>query len=117
MYLALNGSGLRVLRFADLVHELLVKAEVGETRTRFWRSGARNLGDTNQRVSVSFTPGTNQARLDSESEPLKLGELCSCMTHPQVQFLSQLNDLRSVQAAELLVLVVEVFLKRRVVNL
>lgn len=49
---------------------------------------------------------------DSESEPLKLGELCPCMTHPQVQFLSQLNDLRSVQAAELLVLNVEVFLKR-----
>lgn len=59
-YLALNGSGLRVLRFANLVHELLIKAEVSKTRTRFWRSGARNLGDTNQRVSVSFTPRTNQ---------------------------------------------------------
>lgn len=54
-YLTLNGSRLRVLRFADLVHELLVKAEVSEARTRFWRSGARNLGDT-----VSVLHRTNQ---------------------------------------------------------
>lgn len=39
------------------------------------------------------------------------------ISHPQIQLLSQLNHLSSFQAAELLVLVVEVLLKGRVINL
>lgn len=60
--------------------------------------------------------------VDSQS-PLGFGDFCwqcgRCGTssHPQVQLLPQLNHLSSVQAAELLVLVVEVLLKGWVINL
>lgn len=38
-------------------------------------------------------------------------------TYPQVQFVSQLQHLSSSQGAELLVLIVEVFLKGWIINL
>lgn len=42
-YLTLNGCGLSVLGLADLVHKLFIKAKMGKTCRRLWRSGARYL--------------------------------------------------------------------------
>lgn len=42
-YLTLNGCGLSVLGLADLVHKLLIKAKMGKTCRRLWRSSTRYL--------------------------------------------------------------------------
>lgn len=62
--LALDGRGLRVLGLADLVHELLVEAEMSETGAGLGRSRAGHLSvEKHTHRQISFTSCKERERL------------------------------------------------------
>lgn len=131
-HLALDGRRLSVLGLADLVHELLVKAKMSETSAGLRRSGAGHLPIKKKKNNHKKTKTTHINKIKTANHiphnverkreerrivhnRARFSNVKS--TNPQVEFVSQLHHLCSSQAVELFMLIVEVLLERRVVDL